>query len=67
MQPKVIAIDGKTYNIVEEMPADIRQRHERAMRALGDANKNNIPDAFETVNIFGDKNRNGAPCSGSTP
>jgi hypothetical protein len=61
MQPRVITIDGKTYNSVEEMPPDIRQKFELAIKALGDTNNNNIPDAFETINIFADKNRNGAP------
>lgn len=61
MNPKVIVIDGKTYHGVEEMPADIRQKYEQAMRSLGDANNNNLPDAFESLNIFADKARNGAP------
>ncbi|MDQ2690684.1 MAG: hypothetical protein M3Y68_01485 [Chloroflexota bacterium] len=61
MNPKVIVIDGKTYHSVNEMPADIRQKYEQAMRALGDANGNRIPDAFENMNIFADQDRNGAP------
>ena len=61
MNPKIIVIDGKTYNSVDEMPPDIRQKYEQAMRSLGDANSNQIPDAFETMNIFGDKDKDGVP------
>jgi hypothetical protein len=61
MNPKVIVIDGKTYNSVDKMPPEIRQKYEQAMRSLGDANKNQIPDAFETMNIFADKDRDGVP------
>ena len=64
MNPKVIVIDGKTYHSAEEMPPDIRQKYEEAMRSLGDANSNRVPDAFESglsqpVNILADKNQNG--------
>ena len=61
MNPKVIVIDGKTYNSVDEMPPDIRQKYEQAMRSLGDANSNQIPDAFESMNIFADKDKDGVP------
>ena len=61
MNPKVIVIDGKTYNRVEEMPSDIRQKYEQAMRSLGDANNNQIPDAFESMKIFADQNQDGVP------
>ena len=61
MNPKVIVIDGTTYHSAEEMPPDIRQKYEQAMRALGDANSNQIPDAFETMNIFADKDKDGIP------
>lgn len=61
MNSKVIVIDGKTYNNVDQMPPDIRQKYEQAMRSLGDENNNQIPDAFETMNIFSDKDKNGAP------
>ena len=61
MNPKVIVIDGKTYRSVDEMPADIRQKYEEAMRSLGDANENRIPDAFESMNIFADKDKNSVP------
>jgi hypothetical protein len=61
MNPKVIVIDGKTYHSVEEMPPEVRQKYEQAMRSLGDANKNQIPDAFETINVLADADRDGAP------
>jgi hypothetical protein len=61
MNPKVIVIDGKTYNSVDEMPPDIRQKYEQAMRSLGDANDNQIPDVFETMNVFADKDKDGVP------
>lgn len=61
MNAKLIVIDGKTYHSVEEMPPDIRQKYEQAMRSLGDANDNHIPDALESMNIFADKDKNGVP------
>ena len=61
MNPKIIVIDGKTYNSVEEMPPDVRQKYDAAMRSLGDANGNRIPDAFEGMNILADKDKNGVP------
>jgi len=61
MNPKIIVIDGKTYNSIEEMPPDVRQKYEQAMQSLGDANDNHIPDAFENINILVDKDKNGIP------
>jgi len=61
MNPKIIVIDGKTYHSVDEMPPEVRQKYEHAMQSLGDANNNQIPDAFETMNIFADKDKDGAP------
>jgi len=61
MNPQVIVIDGKSYNSVNEMPPDVREKYEQAMRSLGDANGNRIPDAFETINILADKDKNGVP------
>jgi hypothetical protein len=61
MNPKLIVIDGKTYHSVDEMPPDIRQKYEQAIRSLGDANDNHIPDMLENMNLFTDKNRNGVP------
>lgn len=61
MNPKIIVIDGKTYNSVDEMPLEIRKKYEQAMQAFGDANNNQIPDVFEAMNIFADKDKDGAP------
>lgn len=61
MNPKIIVIDGKTYKSLEEMPPDVRQRYEAAMRSLGDANINRIPDAFENMNILADNDKDGVP------
>jgi hypothetical protein len=61
MNPKVIVIDGQTYHSVDEMPPEIRQKYEAAMRSLGDVDRNQIPDAFEAVNIFADKDKDGIP------
>lgn len=61
MNPKIIVIDGKTYHSLDEMPPDIRKKYEQAMSSLGDANSNLIPDAFETMNIFADKDKDGVP------
>ena len=61
MNPKIIVIDGKTYNSVEDMPPDVRQRYEAAMRSLGDANDNRIPDVFENMNILADNDKDGLP------
>jgi hypothetical protein len=43
------------------MPAEVREKYEQAMRSLGDANNNQIPDAFETLNIFADQDKDGVP------
>jgi hypothetical protein len=61
MRPRIIVIDGKTYNSVDEMPADMRQRYEQAMRTLKDQDGNRIPDAIEQNNMLADNNRNGIP------
>lgn len=61
MNSKFIVIDGKTYRGVEEMPPDVRQKYEQVMRTLGDANGNQIPDAFESMNIFADRDKDGVP------
>jgi len=61
MNHKFIVIDGKTYNSVDEMPPDIRQKYEQAMSTFKDKNQNNIPDGFEHMNILAEKNNNGIP------
>ena len=66
MNPKIIVIDGKSYNSVNEMPPDVRQKYEQAMSLLGDTEGNHTPDAFEavpseTVSILADMDKNGVP------
>jgi len=61
MSPKLIVIDGKTYNSVDEMPEDVRRQYEQAMRSFQDQNASRVPDAFENNNLFADKNQNGVP------
>ena len=46
MKQNFIVIDGKTYQSVNEMPADIRAKYEEAMRSL-DQNHNGMMDVFE--------------------
>ena len=61
MNPKMIVIDGKTYNSVNDMPADVRRRYEAALGTL-DKNRDGTPDMFENVNaLFEDKNKDGMP------
>jgi len=61
MNPKVIVIDGKTYNSVNEMPPEVRAKYEKAMSRLRDENGNHFPDALENMDVFADKNKNGMP------
>jgi hypothetical protein len=61
MNPNIIVIDGNTYKSVEEMPPDIRQKYEQAMRSLEDTYNNRVPDAFEKTNVLADQNKNGIP------
>ena len=51
MNQKLIVIDGKTYNSVNEMPEDVRRSYEDAMRNL-DNNRNGTPDLFEGAASF---------------
>jgi hypothetical protein len=60
MNQKFIVIDGKTYKSVDEMPEEVRQKYENAMRAL-DKNQDGTPDMLENTNLFADKNQNGMP------
>ena len=41
-------VDGKTYNSLEELPADARAKYEQAMGAF-DKNNNGIPDMVENM------------------
>lgn len=63
MNPRLIVIDGKTYNNINEMPPEVRRQYDEAMRnvsrdrmnapapgnvgGMADANLNGIPDALE--------------------
>lgn len=43
----IISFNGKTYNSLEEMPADQRAAYEQVMAFMKDENNNGIPDLFE--------------------
>lgn len=43
----VISFNGKTYNNLDEMPADQRAAYEQVMSFMKDENHNGIPDMFE--------------------
>lgn len=47
MQTSAIIFDGKTYNSVDELPAEARAKYEQAMGKLADENKNGVPDVIE--------------------
>ncbi len=59
MNPRRIVIDGKSYNSVDEMPEDVRQKYEQALSLMKDQNSNGVPDGLE--NILADNNRDGIP------
>ena len=61
MKPRLIVIDGKTYNSVNEMPPEIRQLYEQARSTFRDQDANRVPDEIEQPHDFSDKNRNGVP------
>ncbi len=61
MNPGVIVIDGKSYNSVDEMPPDVRQKYEQAMRSLQDTDGDAVPDMFENANILADRDQDGIP------
>ena len=44
---EIISFNGKTYNSLEEMPADQRAAYEQVMAFMKDENNNGIPDMFE--------------------
>ena len=61
MNRKMIVIDGKTYNSVDDMPPDVRRQYETALGAL-DRDRDGTLDMLENVNaLFEDKNRDGIP------
>lgn len=61
MKPRLIVIDGKTYNSVNEMPEDVRRLYEQARSTFNDQDANRVPDAIERPGELSDKNRNGIP------
>lgn len=61
MKPRLIVIDGKTYNSVNEMPDDVRRLYEQARSAFRDQDGNRVPDAIEQPGELSDMNRNGIP------
>jgi hypothetical protein len=44
---EIISFNGKSYNSLEEMPADQRAAYEQVMSFMKDENNNGIPDLFE--------------------
>ena len=61
MKPRLIVIDGKTYNSVNEMPDEVRRQYEQAMSTFKDQDGNRVPDAIEQPRELADRNRNGVP------
>lgn len=61
MNPRLIVIDGKTYNSVSEMPSEVRARYEQALRTLKDQDGNRVPDVLEGNNPLADVDRDGVP------
>lgn len=61
MKPRLIVIDGKTYNSVNDMPEDVRRQYEQAMSSFKDQDGNHVPDAIERAPILDDRDRNGIP------
>ncbi|CAG1013767.1 hypothetical protein ANAEL_04796 [Anaerolineales bacterium] len=43
----ILSFNGKTYNSLEEMPADQRAAYEQVMAFMKDENNNGVPDLFE--------------------
>ena len=56
MNPKIIVIDGKTYESVQDMPEDVRRTYENAMRQLADNDRNGLPDFLEDMTVLKDQN-----------
>jgi hypothetical protein len=54
MNSRRIVIDGKSYDSVDEMPEDVRQKYEEAIRAL----KN---QGGKLADMLADKDQNGVP------
>ena len=45
--------DGKVYSSVEEMPSEARRQYDAAVRQLGDADRNGIPNVLEREGTTG--------------
>ncbi|MEZ0396882.1 MAG: hypothetical protein ABWK53_10710 [Anaerolineales bacterium] len=47
---KQVIVDGKAYSSIEEMPAEVRQKYERAIGEIGQmlkgTNQDHVPDIF---------------------
>ena len=61
MISKLIVINGKLYNNVDEMPEDVRKQFGQAIGMLKDENQNHIPDVLENMSFLADKDRDGVP------
>lgn len=61
MHPQEIIIDGKTYYSVDEMPPDLRQKVELALRLLGDVSEDDGLDVPGVTNVTADHNKNDVP------
>jgi hypothetical protein len=58
MNQRLIVIDGKTYNDINDMPPDVRALYEEARR---NASRNGAPDPLASLDPFADRNNSGAP------
>lgn len=56
MNPKLIVIDGKTYNSVEEMPMEVRALYEEAMRNMS---RDRLHNPVENLDPFKDRDGDG--------
>src|SRR4051812_5260276 len=43
----LITVNGRKFSSVEEMPAEVREQYERAMRMIADRDGNGVPDVLE--------------------
>jgi hypothetical protein len=46
---QTIVVNGQTYTNVDDMPADVRKIYEQMAGLFGDANRDGVPDLFETL------------------
>lgn len=56
MNPRLIVIDGKSYNSVDEMPPDIRALYEEAMRNVS---RDRLHNPVENLDPFTDRDGDG--------